>query len=226
MICPKCEMENAAGNRFCMTCGADMRAMTSMKAGIGGEAENRYGYSVNSEANSMGVLGMRDDYSGGHNAAPIDYSAPPRFAPPPSSYGSGPTTSSIDQAQLVGFGPRLVAYIIDYVFVTIVGGVAQALAANAGVIGSLIALVITLALLAYYPYFWVARNGQTLGNMAMNIRVVRTDGSNLTVGRAILRYLGYFVDTIPVLLGWLWCIWDTKKQCFHDKIADTVVIRA
>ena len=39
------------------------------------------------------------------------------------------------------------------------------------------------------------------------------------------RYLGYYVSTIPLMLGFLWVAFDARKQGWHDKMANTVVIR-
>jgi len=51
-------------------------------------------------------------------------------------------------------------------------------------------------------------------------------GGPLSVSQAILRYLGYFVSTIPLCLGLLWVGFDARKQGWHDKIAGTVVVRS
>jgi uncharacterized RDD family membrane protein YckC len=41
-----------------------------------------------------------------------------------------------------------------------------------------------------------------------------------------VRYLAYFVSIIPLFLGVLWVAWDKKKQGWHDKLANTVVVQA
>ncbi|TPW10609.1 MAG: hypothetical protein FD130_2175, partial [Halothiobacillaceae bacterium] len=46
----------------------------------------------------------------------------------------------------------------------------------------------------------------------------------LRPGQAILRYFAYLVSILPLGLGFLWIIWDRRKQSFHDKIARSVVI--
>jgi uncharacterized RDD family membrane protein YckC len=62
--------------------------------------------------------------------------------------------------------------------------------------------------------------------MALRLRVVdaRT-GQAITTGKAIGRYLGYYVSALPLLLGFIWVGIDKRKQGFHDKLAGTVVIR-
>jgi uncharacterized RDD family membrane protein YckC len=76
----------------------------------------------------------------------------------------------------------------------------------------------------YFVLFWVWR-GQTLGMMALGMKVIRVDGSALDLGRAIARYAGYLVSIIPLFLGFIWIAFDARKQGWHDKIADTVVVK-
>ena len=73
--------------------------------------------------------------------------------------------------------------------------------------------------------FWIYRQA-TPGKMAISARVVDAKtGGTLGVGQSIVRYLGYFVSTIPLGLGLLWVAFNPKKQGWHDKIAGTVVVR-
>ena len=75
-----------------------------------------------------------------------------------------------------------------------------------------------------YPVvFWVLL-GQTPGKLLMGVRIARTNGQRLTIGRALLRYLGYWLSAIPLGLGFFWVLVDDQRQCWHDKLADTYVI--
>jgi uncharacterized RDD family membrane protein YckC len=61
----------------------------------------------------------------------------------------------------------------------------------------------------------------------MRIKVVSVNGGNLTYGQAILReVLGKWLSGLFLNLGYLWTVFDSKKQSWHDKIAGSVVIRA
>ena len=73
--------------------------------------------------------------------------------------------------------------------------------------------------------FWIYRSA-TPGKMVLGLTIVdaRTGGKPST-GQFIGRYLGYYVSTIPLLLGLIWVGIDKRKQGWHDKLADTVVIR-
>jgi uncharacterized RDD family membrane protein YckC len=100
---------------------------------------------------------------------------------------------------------------------------------------------VLLAVLVFVLYFayegaMTAARGQTLGKMALGIRVARlVDGA--VPGRAgWVRAAVYALPglLIVVLIGplfWLldslWCTWDRPyRQCLHDKAAKTVVVAA
>lgn len=80
--------------------------------------------------------------------------------------------------------------------------------------------------IALLPAFWVWR-GQSPGQITFRLKVVRADrdASGLTWSRALLRFVGYFASAVPLLAGFLWAFFDRRKQAFHDKIADTVVVQ-
>lgn len=73
-------------------------------------------------------------------------------------------------------------------------------------------------------WLWVA-TGQTPGKMAIGAVVVdASTGQRISVGKAVLRYLAYFLSMIGLFIGYLWVGLDPKKQGWHDHIAGTVVI--
>lgn len=73
--------------------------------------------------------------------------------------------------------------------------------------------------------FWVYKSA-TPGKMILGLKIVDAEtGKPVPTGRLIGRYLGYYVSTIPFLLGIIWVGIDKKKQGWHDKLAGTVVIR-
>jgi len=47
-----------------------------------------------------------------------------------------------------------------------------------------------------------------------------------STGQLIVRYVGYFISSLFLCLGFLWIAFDARKQGWHDKIAGTVVIKA
>lgn len=119
-----------------------------------------------------------------------------------------------------GFGIRLVAAIIDGVVMAIAGTMLGKIMP-----GFARPLVNTAVGALYSVLFWVNWNGQTLGKKAVGIKVVKEDGKVLDYQGAVVRYVGYIVSAIPLLLGFFWVIWDEKKQGWHDKIAKTLVVK-
>jgi uncharacterized RDD family membrane protein YckC len=73
--------------------------------------------------------------------------------------------------------------------------------------------------------FWIYRQA-TPGKMAVGARIVdaRT-GERPSTGQLIGRYFAYYVSILPLFLGLFWVGWDRRKQGFHDKLANTVVVR-
>ncbi|AZK96050.1 MULTISPECIES: RDD family protein [Streptomyces] len=68
--------------------------------------------------------------------------------------------------------------------------------------------------------------GQTPGKKALGIKVLRqSDGATIGFGMSFVRQLAHILDAIPCYLGYLWPLWDEKKQTFADKVCATVVIK-
>lgn len=73
--------------------------------------------------------------------------------------------------------------------------------------------------------FWATRQA-TPGKLALGLRVVDAAGGGAPpIGRLVARYVGYLVSAIPLGLGYLWMLWDPRRQTWHDKLAGTVVVR-
>lgn len=118
-----------------------------------------------------------------------------------------------------GFWRRLGAYLIDGIILSIIGLPIRLLAPHTYFYG-----VSALISLIYLVGFWSWKS-QTPGKMAMGLKIIAADGSRMGLGRAILRYLGYFVSAIILGLGFIMIAFDSHKQGLHDKIAGTYVIR-
>lgn len=133
--------------------------------------------------------------------------------------------SAAAMAEKAGFWTRFVAIVIDAILISVVSQIVTGIAGGPDIQrGSGIS---TLIGIVYYVYFWSSYgNGQTLGMRAFNIKVVRTDGSQLDVGGAIIRYIGFLISIIPLFLGLIWAAFDSQKQGWHDKLAKTYVVKA
>ncbi len=142
----------------------------------------------------------------------------------------------------VGFGTRLLAYLADcvifflaYIAFSIAVGVAfatseamedpeaiaQWIESNA-IILSLVFYVLPAVMCVGFWTVW----GATPGKMLLRIQIVeRSSGEVPSIWRNLIRYIGYFISSIFLGLGFLWMIWDRDKVGWHDKMAGTVVVR-
>ncbi len=75
----------------------------------------------------------------------------------------------------------------------------------------------------YFVASWVLI-GQTPGQALLGLRVVRLDHRRMTVRRAFVRYLGYWLAAIPLCLGFVWIVVDPRRQGWNDKLAGTCVV--
>ena len=124
-----------------------------------------------------------------------------------------------------GFWVRFFAIFIDGLGVGIVSNIisslmgADAMSAGASSINTVVGVL-------YFCYFWSAQGGgQTLGMRVLNIKVIRTDGTALTLTQALIRYVGLIVSIACLFIGVIWAAFDSNKQGWHDKIAGTYVVR-
>jgi uncharacterized RDD family membrane protein YckC len=89
-------------------------------------------------------------------------------------------------------------------------------------LGCVLALIINGVLLH--------QNGQTVGKLIMGIKVARTDGSRTSLRRIFgLRFLPIALGNILMgIIGLIdaLMIFGASRRCLHDRIADTIVIRA
>jgi uncharacterized RDD family membrane protein YckC len=86
-------------------------------------------------------------------------------------------------------------------------------------------LIFALGHFLYFGYFW-SRREQSIGMDIMNIRVVKTDRRSLSFLIAGLRgSLGYYLSGLVFGLGYLWFFVDSRKETWHDRIFNTVVLK-
>jgi uncharacterized RDD family membrane protein YckC len=89
------------------------------------------------------------------------------------------------------------------------------------------AIIVLTYFAAFVPLYFVglwAWRGQTLGKMAVAIRVLRTDGRPTGVGAALLRLVGYLFSTLLLFAGFLMIAFDRQRRGLHDRLADTIVV--
>lgn len=69
------------------------------------------------------------------------------------------------------------------------------------------------------------RTGWSIGKQVIGIRLIgEQTGQPIGPGLTFVRMLCHVLDSLPCYLGYLWPLWDAKRQTFADKIMSTVVI--
>ncbi|GAB3787490.1 RDD family protein [Nocardioides ungokensis] len=127
---------------------------------------------------------------------------------------------------------RVVAFLIDGLLVTVAyfpAFIGAIVSASGGSNAASTTLVVIGALLALAVFVWntclrAGRTGYSIGKGVLGIKLVGDDsGTTIGPGRAFVRYLLHIVDVLPLYLGYLWPLWDPKRQTFSDKLMHTVV---
>lgn len=137
---------------------------------------------------------------------------------------------------LAGFTTRGMAFLIDILI--LLGSTTLTLASGLFFAGAdldissnnLMNVVITIylvLLLVSSSYFVFLHGfvGRTVGKMIMGIRIIRDDGELIGLREALIRWVGYFISMVFAFLGFVWAIFDSKSQTWHDKLAGTYVVR-
>ncbi len=75
----------------------------------------------------------------------------------------------------------------------------------------------------YFAGLWSWR-GQTVGMMAVHIKVAARDHRRLSFGRALARTLAFPLSVLPLGLGLLPILFDHESRALHDYLAGSVVL--
>jgi uncharacterized RDD family membrane protein YckC len=146
----------------------------------------------------------------------------------------------VGRYQYAGFWIRVLASIIDSIIVGVVDSIIQftalrpmlgisdvsdpaSLFAAAGAVGVLGLVGIVVA--ACYEAIFVAQMGATPGKMALGMKVVRSDGSRIDLGRSFGRHFAKMLSAIILGIGFIMVAFDSEKRGLHDMICDTRVVR-
>lgn len=181
-----------------------------------------------------------------------DYGTPP--PPPPGgdySYGQPPAGMAAPggvRGELAGWPLRVGGYLIDNL-ITLPGYILYWIgapktwttsptvgdstnAAGGADSGNIPIMLLGLAIMLGIGIWnrWIkGGQGQTIGRKVVGITLVSEEsGQPIGTARAFIRDIAHILDSIicGLPIGWLWPLWDQKKQTWGDKVMKTVVIMA
>jgi uncharacterized RDD family membrane protein YckC len=127
-------------------------------------------------------------------------------------------------------GDRVFASLIDR-FILIVYVLVMFLIISENIYGStnrtVFNIIAMLPAIFYSLLFEIFVNGQSIGKIALRIRVIRMDGKEPTVGNYLIRWMLRIIDVwlMGGVIGFICIAASTNAQRLGDMAAGTVVIR-
>ncbi|HEX7801524.1 MAG TPA: RDD family protein [Pseudoxanthomonas sp.] len=167
------------------------------------------------------------------------------YAPPSAALTSDEAFYAGGEVVYAGFWKRVAAYMIDAMVIGVATQIVQLVvmgvffglnassmsnpetmfASGAGILFVLGLYVVPLAMnAAYYAAFHASSKQATLGKMAVGIKVVRTDGTRISLARGVGRFFATILSSLTLGIGFLMAAFTDRKQALHDMICDTLVV--
>ena len=168
------------------------------------------------------------------------------YAPPP----PGPAVRVLPTESYTSWITRVLAYLIDYIPVAVVYGIGWTIAlltqqkscvsdvtqydvnsycayqeSTIGVLAQGLASLLILGYVIWNNGYRQGTTGSSIGKSVMKFKVVsETTGEPIGFGMSVVRQLAHFVDAIICYVGFLFPLWDAKRQTLADKIMTTVCL--
>ncbi len=224
--CQQCGTPASPGAKYCESCGALLPGASPATP-----------FTAQPESSQEGRQGVQPETQQG--GAPA-YGSPSAFQPPHSvGLAAG--------MRYEGVAIRFVAFLIDTIILAIISGVVTAPfniptsfsvtnATGVPMVSSIpnpfawVGGIISAIIWFFYFVLLEGRYGQTVGKMAVKIKVLREDGSMIDYADAVVRTVLRLIDLIPYFIPYLLgaiLIWSSdKKQRLGDRAAHTVVVKA
>ena len=149
------------------------------------------------------------------------------------------------EVRYAGFWIRFVAYMIDGLVMLVPTAILVGIFAAFVILTDesldheglpallVVAIVVLVAALIvvnrlYEALMTSSPRGATLGKMALGLRIVRFDGTQLSFGRATARHFVKYMVTpmVPLAIGYIMAAFTNRKRALHDILADTLVIKS
>lgn len=219
-FCPQCGSHVGPEERFCRVCGTTLTPQRAVLQDAPGP------YAAPPGA-TWGAPEQQWGYPGG-----------PQGWPP-----ARPWDAAVQApVQYMGFWIRVVAALIDGIILSVVNNIVTrpigpgfeverdfsdrvtSIQFNPG--NFFLTLAVTSAISIAYFVVGYSRWGQTVGKLALGIKVVDANGRLLSPGKAFIRWLGAIVSALILFIGYLMVAWDPRKQALHDKMAGSFAIKS
>jgi uncharacterized RDD family membrane protein YckC len=152
--------------------------------------------------------------------------APPVMSPAGAGFAGGAwAVPPIEFAVMprAGFWLRFAASLVDFILFVFLFGILGRSPLLAWFVHATVPFFFILWL-TYHVAMWTWK-GTTIGGMVCKLKVVRTDGSPVDFGVALVRALAAVISFMAAGLGFFWAGWTREKQSWHDQIAGTIIVK-
>lgn len=188
--------------------------------------------------------------SGGQEIPPPPASGAGSYPPPPPPPPAGPAIRTLPTEQYTPWLTRALAFIIDILPYVVVHGIGTAILvatqqtacitdvtqysvnqycatqnSTVGMVAQWLASILGLFYLIWNYGYRQGITGSSVGKSVLKFKVVsEVTGQPLGFGMSVVRALAHFVDAIICFIGFLFPLWDSKRQTLADKIMTTVCL--
>jgi uncharacterized RDD family membrane protein YckC len=147
------------------------------------------------------------------------YGAPPPMGGPAAGFGAGnysPWIKRVGASVVTALATSGITSVINNI-----GRNAGGILAVIGLLASIFGIITSIRSLIQRGHL-----GYTVGDRVLGQRLVReSTGAPMGSGWSVFwRAVAHLLDALPCFIGFLWPLWDSKRQTFADKVCGTVVV--
>jgi uncharacterized RDD family membrane protein YckC len=176
------------------------------------------------------------------------------YPPPPQAGTAfppqAPVAAALPKEAYTSWFTRVLAWLIDSIPIFVLQGIGYGLligtqetvcltdtsefelgefcATGASTVGQISVAVTSILVLAYVIWNYGYRQGTTgssIGKSILKFKVVsEKTGQPIGFGMSIVRQLAHIIDAIICYIGYLFPLWDAKRQTIADKLISTVCL--
>ena len=230
MKCPSCGYNTFDYSESCTKCGASLKSILIKSGGTGKTVKGRIQKSVD----EVGLFEEDDPVLLDEEIE--DYSFHGKTSVSDQEQSTAVNDSDEKYLELASLKRRFFAFTIDILIILlipvptiIIGLVAVGIDPVQGALEMyyiLVPVYVILCLLASTCLIFLpAYSGKSIGKLLFGIRVIKEDGGRIYFNDSFVRWIGYYLSSLPLFYGYISALFDYNLQTWHDKISKTYVIK-
>jgi len=131
---------------------------------------------------------------------------------------------------IAGFNERFLAYLIDTLPFVFLNYYTLTLAIKNGFITYSSSIetkwkIIWSIIFIIYETIFTSGGRRTIGKKILGLKVISKDGNNLSLSKAFIRAIGYFISSFTFNIGYILALTNSKRISLHDFLASSLVVK-